>query len=525
MPKFNLIEEPWIPCLFPDNKTKEVGLLEALSWSHEIQEIFHPSPLVVTALHRLLLAILHRNFGPETPKDWQVLWQRGRWDEPVLKDYFQKWHHRFYLFHPERPFYQVTEMPGARHHPIQLLALEAAAGNNPTLFDHHCSSISASFSPSQAVSYMLARQAYSIGFGKSHPFYFQDSPLIRGYAVFIIGNNLWETLALNLVPYNPEKPIPRSGPDLPVWELDSFPEPDPSGNQVSGYLSYLTWQSRRIHLIPEGDPPMVRYCQIQQNLKLPAPAPTDPFKSYRRDEKLGWVARGLIPQRTIWRDSHTLFQSADQSFHRPEVFYWASRIELLRRAGEIEAQKNYRFTITGLSTEAGKAANLVLWRQERLPLPLAYLEDQDLLDKLKEALEMAEDTNSKVLGSCLARIARLIVSPEVESPGGRTPDRNEVDRLFNSWAPARIYWSHLESPFRRLLVELPHDRETDEYDDVIYGRRCIPLWGQAVKQAARKTFSTIIAGLERNVRTLRAVAKIEGLFSHLLEQRLSKGDE
>jgi hypothetical protein len=53
---------------------------------------------------------------------------------------------------------------------------------------------------------------------------------------------------------------------------------------------------------------MVRYCQIQQNLKLPAPAPTDPFKSYRRDEKLGWLARGLIPQRTIWRGMFAPFE-------------------------------------------------------------------------------------------------------------------------------------------------------------------------------------------------------------------------
>jgi hypothetical protein len=52
--------------------------------------------------------------------------------------------------------------------------------------------------------------------------------------------HLWETLALNLIPYNPERPIPRSGPDVPVWEIDSLPEPNPSGNHISGYLSYLT---------------------------------------------------------------------------------------------------------------------------------------------------------------------------------------------------------------------------------------------------------------------------------------------
>ncbi|MCL6622975.1 MAG: type I-E CRISPR-associated protein Cse1/CasA, partial [Syntrophobacterales bacterium] len=184
-PRFNLIDEPWIPCILPNNRIIHLGLLDTLVRAREIREIFHPSPLVVTALHRLLLAILHRNFGPETLEDWQKLWQRGSWEENQLKDYFARWHDRFYLFHPEWPFYQVAEMPGAITHPVQILALEAAAGNNTTLFDHNYSGRPNGFSASQAACYLLARQCYSIGFGKSHPFHFKDSPLIRGYTVFI----------------------------------------------------------------------------------------------------------------------------------------------------------------------------------------------------------------------------------------------------------------------------------------------------------------------------------------------------
>ncbi|MBW1991745.1 MAG: type I-E CRISPR-associated protein Cse1/CasA [Deltaproteobacteria bacterium] len=457
-PRFNLVDERWIPCLLPDNRTKDLSLWEVLIQAHQIREIFHPSPLVVTALHRLLLAILHRNFGPETLEDWQNLWQRGRWDETVLREYFARWRDRFYLFHPERP-----EMPEARIHPVQILALEAASGNNTTLFDHNFTDRPATFSSAQAACYLLARQSFSIGFGKSYPFYFQDSPLIRGHTVFIIGNNLWETLALNLVGYDQERPVPRHGRDLPFWELDSLPQPDASGNRVHGYLAYLTWPSRRIHLIPEGQPPVVRFCQIQQNLKLPEPQPLDPFKSYRRDDKRGWVAIGLLPERTVWRDSHTLFQAADPSSQRPGVFDWAARIERLRRAGEIEAKKSYRFTITGLVTEAGKAANLLLWRQERLPLPLAYLEDKDLLDRLKEALHLAEKAHD-ILRWGLREVASLVLWPESRESGapGRGPDRGEVDRLLKAWAPGRLYWSGLEAHFRQFLVELPEDREEDE---------------------------------------------------------------
>lgn len=508
---FNLVDEPWIPCLLPDQSTKEFGLLEALVQAHQVREIFHPSPLVVTALHRLLLATLHRNFGPGTLADWQVLWERRYWEETVLKNYFLKWRDRFYLFHPERPFYQVPKMAEVKEHPVQLLALEAAAGNNTTLFDHNSSVRPATFSPAQAARYILARQGFSIGFGKSHPIYFQDSPLIRGHSVFIIGNNLWESLALNLIQYNRERPIPQSGPDLPAWELESFPEPDAAGNSVQGYLSYLTWQSRRIHLIPEKEPPVVRYCQIQQNLKLPDPHPLDPFKSYRRDEKQGWLARGLIPERAAWRDSHTLFQVADQSLHRPGVFNWAGRIEMLRRAGEIKAQKNYRFTVTGLTMEVGKAANLLLWRQERLPLPLAYLDDKDLLDKLRTALDLAEKSYETLTWN-LKRVASLVLFPESEV---RPRDRGVVD-LLKAWALGRLYWSKLEAPFRQLLAELPDDQENGGDGAIIYGNRKIPDWSRTVSQAASETFREVAAGLERSVRSLKAVARVEGPFrSHL----------
>ena len=40
MNKFNLIEEPWIPCLMlKNNETKDLSLFEVLSKAHEIKEI------------------------------------------------------------------------------------------------------------------------------------------------------------------------------------------------------------------------------------------------------------------------------------------------------------------------------------------------------------------------------------------------------------------------------------------------------------------------------------------------------
>jgi CRISPR system Cascade subunit CasA len=204
MPSFNLIDEPWLPCTWlADNCCEDLSLRTTLANAHVIRELYDPSPLVTVALHRLLLAILHRNFGPRSLAAWQVLWQRGAWDMSVLDNYFARWRHRFDLFDAERPFYQVASLPDAKHvHPAQLLPLEMASGNNPTLFDHRFDRLPVSLTPSEATRGLIARQAFSPGGGVSTPFNLSNSPLTVGYSVLALGNSLFETLLLNLHTYN-----------------------------------------------------------------------------------------------------------------------------------------------------------------------------------------------------------------------------------------------------------------------------------------------------------------------------------
>lgn len=60
MAEFNLIDEPWIPCIALDGQSIEYGIRDTLLKAHELREICDDSPLVTVALHRLLLAILYR---------------------------------------------------------------------------------------------------------------------------------------------------------------------------------------------------------------------------------------------------------------------------------------------------------------------------------------------------------------------------------------------------------------------------------------------------------------------------------
>jgi CRISPR system Cascade subunit CasA len=522
---YNLTDERWIPCTMrADNNGRELNLREIFAYARDIAEIADPSPLVTVALHRLILAILHRNFGPSNLAQWQDLWNRGRWDLERLDAYLSHWRHRFELFDEARPFYQVPRMLDVGVQPVATLAMELTSGNNATLFDHSFDDSSQAMTAGRAARYVLARQAFSIGFGKSNPFYLRDSPLTRGYTALVQGDNLFETLMLNLIRYNEQRPLPHNGRDLPRWEQESPAHPDREGTPPCGYLDYLTWQSRRIHLLAEGSPPLVRECQVQQNLRL-AVGVLDPFKSYTRDEKSGFVPRGFRPDKAVWRDSHTLFQRSSQVSKRAEVFEWLARIDELRQQGAVRAHSQYSFGLYGFATEVNKSASVILWRSERLPLPLAYLRDSALLERLRAALALIESVKD-ALRKGMQRLARTLLFPEVEKLNQQ--QRDDTAALVRSLGAEQSYWSRLETPFRRLLVDLERDRQVDELDfpEVVrYGATVWPAWTGRVELAAKTSFREATRGLDGSARNLKAVALAERTFNYELRRALGEPDQ
>jgi len=521
MSSFNLVDEKWIPCIMPDGKTEAFGLQEVLVRAHEIKELLDPSPLVTVSLHRLLLAILHRKFGPSSLPKWQELWNKGKWDKNVLEAYFSTWRHRFNLFDDERPFYQCKVIDGIERHPVVHLALEFASGNNATLFDHNVNDNYIPIQPAIAARYIVTTQAFAIGGGKNIPFNLSDSPLTRGFTTMVLGNLLFETLALNLITYNTEHPFPSSGDDLPVWEQKDLTVPNKEGSPINGYVDYLTWQSRRIHLFPE-DEMNVRSCQIQQNLKLPKQMYSDPFKSFRKDKEKGLLPRNINPEKAVWRDSHILLQMSDTEYKRPEVFNWLSRIDEARRFGAIQAEPAYKMMITGLATDTGKAASVLLWRHERLPLPLQYLHDEKLISNLKEALELAEETG-RLLGSGFFKaeitdkkgkqktirvpspLRKLASELLPKDQNGRTsPD--ETKKLAESLSPARPYWAALGIAFSRFMVELAEDKSEERLDS-------LRGWAREIRRAAQDAFEETTRSLDRTGRMLKAASKAENEFN------------
>jgi len=482
---FNLVDEKWIPCIMPDGTPDELGLLETLVRANEIQEVFDPSPLVTASLHRLLLAILHRNFGPRSIEEWKVIWEAGHFDKEALEDYFHKWHHRFDLFDDRYPFYQVAEFGKKRAKTVAVndLLPEQARGNNPTLFDHTLDDDCAPLDAAVAARGLLALQAFKLGGLSGLGPNFVDAPSARNVLFFMRGENLFKTLTMNFVKYNEEEPIPGSDEDRLAWERDQLLDsPIPKG-----YLDYLTWQTLSLRLRPyikDINGVKIRGLDMALGRNLENKGEFfDPAVAYQK--KGGWNGLRFSKDKALWRDSTTLFNFALQDERPPETLRW---IALLVQKGIVERNTIYTVDAYGLYTTKAK---IEFWRRERMPLHLDYLTDEYLVDDLKSALNRGKDVG-KALISALKRFAAISVLPST----GSKVDWGSVNDVVEHLGADRLFWSRLETPFHRLLPNLPRDRD-----------EALKAWTATLRRTAWDAFNEATRDLDRSARTLKALGE------------------
>jgi CRISPR system Cascade subunit CasA len=448
---FDLATEAFIPCLLRNGPLAEYGLMDVLIYADNIAAIWDESPLVTLALHRLLLAILHRCYGgPKKAADRVAIRKEEKLDADRIRAYFAKFSDRFDLFDEKYPFFQRAGFTTKAPSGINRLAQELSRGNNAALFDHTTDEPPPAVTPAHAARLVIAEQAFAVGGGKSDTGNTTHAPLVSGAVVLARGDTLFETLWLNLTVFTNNDPIAGLADDAPVWERPPT-EPHKQPGRPRGYLDYLTWQSRTLRLHPEevGGQVFVRRVSYAQGRKLETGAGFyDPMIAYSRSKEAGDRPVRLSDNRDLWRDSAALFQFAEaDQFKGPTTLHTLASYELkevLPRAAR------YRLSLFGLCTDKAKVN---FWRHDTLPLPLAYLDKPELVESLKRALSLAEAVASEALRpAAWAAVANwMAANPDMK------PDTDRVRAVLDSFAPERLYWSRLETPFRELLVALAAD--------------------------------------------------------------------
>lgn len=519
MAEFNLIEEPWIPCIDPNGQRVEYGIRETFLNAHELREICDDSPLVTVAIHRLLLAILCRAYkGPSEMKEWKGLYKKGCIKGNGIEEYLDRYKKRFYLLDDQRPFFQMAGLETKKPVSVTRLATECASGNNATLFDHSDDEEEAGWTYPQVAKQLISCQSFALGFGKSGDAkinnvnetlpYSADAIALRGMNIWLQGKNLFDTLLINLVPTHDTS--------LPPWEMDN-----PHKNRdrqkgkkritvpSSGIVDRLTWQSRLVRLLPEnGSLSKIFFTQGRSADKSPG----DPMKVYRMSKEEGITALSLSSSKAAWRDAHSIFTipAAQSTERRPECF---NLVIKARMEGTIPTEKQFIAHVVGLASAPQKAGKFLLWRHERMPVLAGLLSESDLIERLGQLLKNAEQAAIE-LNQRVRRIAKIYLSPEAESPNGRQPDTDEVTRMTDAIDPRPTYWAWMEKHFIALLQNLPNDwDETNNGWKPDERQSATNAWHKQVKAEAKQALEESIRSLGTTARVIQAVARIRTDFN------------
>jgi CRISPR system Cascade subunit CasA len=261
------------------------------------------------------------------------------------------------------------------------------------------------------------------------------------------------------------------------------------------------------------------------------------MKAYvRLDDSKPFTAVALREDKATWRDAHTLFSLHSSACKPPASL---NHIARLVHDGAVTKTARPRANLVGLATNRGKA---LLWRHERMPIPLRILASDDLRERLGRLIAEAE-----VIGAELSRglfpsattkktiraepigriqaIADLVLAPSLElrfpgvsrTPEGRAPEEAHNKAAFDlseSLDPRPAYWARLEEHFFDLLENLPNDWDTasDNWkpDDQ---QAATDTWRERVRHEAQRALEESIRSLGTTARAIQAVARIRTDFN------------
>jgi CRISPR system Cascade subunit CasA len=439
---FNLIDEPWIPIRDLSGARREVGIKEALLAASEIGEIEDTSPLVVAALYRFLVAVLHRALeGPRDIEHARTFFREG-FPATKVEEYLEKWRGRFYLFDEYHPFGQIPGVWGKELRGWTTLAAEHNADNAKVLFDHVDARNAGPIDYVRAARWLLATQTFSVSAGKSEFSHTGTGPSATAAMTIPLGSNLQDTLHFLLVSQN--RLIIES--DQPIWErnpesvdiLSKGPERSPCG-----YADLFTWRTRSVRLV-RNENGQIEKVAFASGLSVGELSFDDPFLAYRQDEK-----KGKLPiqfkERGLWREFDSLLPDARGT--APKAI--SNALALSRD------EPNRAPSALLVLGQRNDKALIEFWRNERFVFPAGTDEAGHLRDNINGLLEKCDE-----FGTVLYKACRIYFR-HVLSHGKREPEPDDLQRCVNSSRAIHVYWNLTEADFHSLLSRIPAEGVND----------------------------------------------------------------
>lgn len=471
---FDLVHGPWIVVRSKTGKRDELGILDTLLCSHEIDDLLVDLPTQKPALLRqVLLPVVVEALGlPADRAEWERRFSAGGFskrEREEIRRYLARKSARFDLFHPERPFGQVPGLRSANGETkgAGLIVATAATGNNVPLFASRTEGDALALTPGEAVRWLLHAQCWDtagiktgaegddqVRAGKTTGNH--TGSLGRLGVVMPVGRNLYETLLLNL-------PIGRSiAVGTPHWAREDSCGPGWATRAPEGLLDLWTWQSRRVRLIPEHTSEGIRVTRVVlsagdrisdlRDLEWHTAWTFTPAKGRKAPERR---PRRHVPGKAIWRglDALLAVERADDDGGRFESSRLLIQLDELRDDGAIAEDYPLRLETFGIAygTQSAVVEDTM---HDAIPLPIAALRgDGEVFILVTEVMQQAED---------LARATNTLSADLRQAIGADPIPWDKAQR------PGELVLHALDPLVRRLLAGV--SRDGGDHDQLELGR-------------------------------------------------------
>jgi len=519
--EFNLLYEPWVAVITNQGEEKEVSLLEVFEYAHEYRMLAGELPTQDFAVLRLLLAIMYATFmradtdgkldkidsSDKALSRWKQLWDRGAFPIEVIKARLAPYKDRFFLFHPERPFYQVADLErGTEYSAAKLIGDLSESSNKPRLFPLRTGSAKEYLENAEAARWLLYLNAFDDTSAKPSIRKSGMPSVGAGWLgklglVAIEGNTLFETLLLNFVLVDENGNVSRAL--KATWELDEVRKKERVKIPVpTDLLELLTLQSRRVFLQRE-DGFVTGYLLLGGDFFDRENAFTEQMTTWRKDTSAKtdiYTPKRHRETRQVWRDLSSLLAETSDAQRRPGIVSWMAT---LRKAGLIQ-QKVFKLRIAGIQF-ADRDFYVDGIISDSLTMSVGLLTElgREWIDEVGRLIDITD--------KCVWHLG--ILAQDIALALGNDDEKNRAG--VKAAAQERAYFA-LDIPFRKWLagVDPEVDDHVEKQKEWIDKMRCIILGiaNDLVKEAGEKAIvgiykvgetSTIIENAPRAIRQFR----------------------
>lgn len=521
--EFNLLDESWIRVIDRQCRISEISLTDAIISAHKYKSLSGETPAQDIAVMRVILAVLHTVFSRvdengdefqlenddknEAVRRWKALWEMKQFPEEPITDYLESWRERFWLFHPEYPFWQVAGLNiGTEYSASKLNGELLESGNKIRMFSAFSGETKESMPYPQAVRWLIYTNAFDdtsskptkINKGKYHTPDGNAPSVGAGWLgklglIYLTGNNLFETLMLNLVMASEY----TDNNQKPVWEKENVPSEKnrilfEERNEISkpeNLAELYTLQSRRI-LLNRDNGKVTGYRLLggdffnkkekdQNGTEDAFFEPMTVWRTPKNDKKEPYKAKRHDSSKQMWREFATLYNNKDSN-RCAGVITWLARCK--RRCN----MKNFMMKTSIVSVEYGDKDFFVQnIFSDSLSMNAVLLDDKqikgDYLDSIEDEIKKCDS-----LASAVGTLAKNLII----ASGGDERNTGNVA----SEAKSQLYY-RLDLPFRKWLAGINPDNSIHETIDE-WQKKAIKIADDFAEELVSATPETAFMGHE-----------------------------